>query len=113
LRDKYDVRILCMSRKLKDHARSTQNMWKRSRDSKKRNATIQQITKHIQDWTLGVRVIRRSYTCFPYLNVSFDALVAQPYKVTKEICNFIDMPIPEPEVVTNWIDRKLVNRKSL
>ena len=110
LRDRYDIRVLLLSRNPDDQVRSIQKIWSLSNDPQKNKATKDDIAADLRNWrTFMERQLAQFH--FPQMSVEFDAMLKDPRDMAQKMAAFLDVPPPSEAAVNDWIDAKLVNRK--
>lgn len=112
LKEKYNINMLVIERKLEDQVNSTQKVWKKSGNFIQKNASREFITNHIKKWQSFAQSVEKFYD-FSIFHVSFDELMKSPIKVSQSIFNLIGEKCPTKEEITGWLDGTLVNRPQL
>lgn len=107
-----EVYVLCMQRGIDAQAKSTQRMWKGSRNPVERDASLPTIKTHIRAWAEHEKRVRAHYGFAKYMDLEFKKLFTKPWKTYKQICKFIEeKPTLDKRQVETWIDPKLVHWK--
>lgn len=112
LRDRYDIRVVVMTRNEKDQVESTLRVWKQSPDQWKQNITYDRFRSILQKWKDFSNELLNHYQ-FQYYTLSFDRLIAEPVEAAKELAQYLDIEPPSADNINRWIDATLVNRKEL
>jgi len=113
LRNKYDVRVLMMERREEDQVESTRRSWaKYAMDDLRKNASREFVVEWIRKWKDFADTVEGHYD-FPYQRVSFERLMDNSAEELARICEFVDQPFPGAEPIAAFLDRSLVNRKTL
>lgn len=110
LRDRYDIRVLLLSRNPDDQVRSIQKIWAGSNDAQKNKATKDDIAADLNTWRAFMERQLAQFP-FPQMSVEFDVMLKDPRGMAQKMAAFLGIPAPSEAAVNDWIDAKLVNRK--
>ena len=108
--DQFDTRVIVLSRRLEDQARSLIRVAKGWPELRNKNMSLQEVSAWVATWQRWLDDVQQWYD-FPYLAVNFEDVVAAPDETMNRVTRFADIPCPEQQVIEQWIDPKLVNRR--
>ena len=108
---KYNIKVLCMHRNLKDQVKSIMRMWKGSSHKHYPN-NFNGVMHELIRWKKLSEYIQSNYK-LSYKKIQFEELINYPLKSSKDIFNFIGIDGMSSNNVLRWIDKKLVNRDNI
>ena len=113
LKKEFDIKILVMERNEEDQINSMVRVWEYLNDPVTKPLCSKEfVTKLIKAEKRFCEKVQKHYD-FKYFHVSFEKLINNPVQLMKEISDFTDIPCARKQVIKKFIDKTLVNRKTL
>jgi len=109
LKDSYDIRVVSLSRDIKDQARSIRKVCHRHKLSPVEFYKLRSIVKRVKQWYAFVKVLKQRLPDVNYLDVRFEDLVEDPVYLGKELAKFSGVGFNELSICS-WIDKRLVTQ---
>ncbi len=110
LKNKYDIKVIKMNRNINDQISSLKRVWKINGKQEYANNDNKTISDWITQWDGFAKSIISAYN-IEVFNIYFEDLIENPIKHTKDLFCFLNMAPPHSEIISNWFEPSLVNRK--
>lgn len=109
LKDRFDIRIIRLTRDIEDQVRSIKKVWKSFGNDSQKNCSSDDIRDYVEKWIMFSDNIYREYP-FESIEFDFDSIFESTKNEIERLGAFIGVTISQ-ENARSWIDVGLISKQ--